>query len=266
MNASVLITYRENGSEDRRANLLATLAWLAQSVEHEVIVVEQDALPRLNGELPHPRCRVAFAYNPGAFNKAWGLNLGARLARSNTLVYCDADMVISGLLDKSVSLCRNGFQLVKPYRRMVDLTREETAQVRAGDFDLQPVRGPKSRPNRESQSETVVLCGGIFVIRADAFRHLGGWDERFLGWGGEDDALSYKVQRARLSTVELDQRPALHLWHPRSVQATSGQPFYSQNRELLARYRRYSDPDLRRLAEVQVQVMGNREKYRPADE
>ncbi len=264
MEATVILTYRENTSPDRRENLFAVLAWLAQTPGYEVIVVEQDALPRLSGNLPHPNCRVVFAYNPGPFNKSWGLNIGARSAENNVLVFSDSDIIAHGMLAKSVALCRNNFQFVKPYRRLYDLTTAETARVRAGQHDYLPERGANNLPNREAIAEVIVLCGGLFLIRRDAFIYLGGWDERFRGWGGEDDALTYKVQRARLSTVELDECPALHLWHPRSVETTSGQPFYRSNCDLLARYRHYTDSELRRLSEVQIQMMGHREKYRPA--
>ncbi len=63
---SYLITYRESGSDERRANLLAVLSWLEQWPEIDIVVVEQDAVPRLDA--PLNRAGVArFAYNPGPF-------------------------------------------------------------------------------------------------------------------------------------------------------------------------------------------------------
>lgn len=264
MDATVILTYRGDATGDRHANLLAVLGWLAKTPDHEVIVVEQDTLPSLGHELPHPRCRTVFAYNPGPFNKAWGFNIGARMAKSGVLVFNDADVIIDGGLGRSIALCRNSYHVVKPYRRLIDLTADETTQVRAGHHDFIPERTSDALPNRAGISEVIVICGGLFLIRKDAFAFLGGWDERFRGWGGEDDALTYRLQRARLSTVELDERPALHLWHPRSPDTTSGQPFYASNCDLLASYRGYSNEVISRLSEIQLQTMGNTEKYRPA--
>jgi len=261
--ATVILTYRDGTTPDRRRNLLATLAWLETTPACDVVVVEQDALPRLTGPLPHPNCRIVFAYNPGPFNKAWGYNIGARGAERSILAFCDADIIVHDVLAASVELCLGGCQVVKPYRRLIDLTPAETDVVRAGRFDFQPQRDPGAAPDREGSAEFVVLCGGLFLIRADAFARIGCWDERFRGWGGEDDAFTYRVQRARLSTLELDERPALHLWHPRPVTGTFGQPHYQDNRALLGRYRGYSEADLERLSEVQRQLMGHREKYRP---
>ncbi len=44
-----------------------------------VVVVEQDAVPRLDAPLECGGGVARFAYNPGPFNKAWGLNLAVAL-------------------------------------------------------------------------------------------------------------------------------------------------------------------------------------------
>jgi hypothetical protein len=257
-----IVTYRGAPGTDRRANLDAVLAWLARDPALETIVVEQDAHPRLAPPLAHPGARVVFAYNAGPFNKAWGLNVGARLAEAGVLVFGDADVIVPGGLGEAAAHCAHHAQLAKPYRRLVDLTPEETARVRAGT-DPAIVRDPAAAPNRDAIGERLVLCGGWFAIRRDAFAALGGFDERFVGWGGEDDAMTIKVERARLATWELDPGAAWHLWHPRGAAATTGHAHYAANLALLEDYRHYDDDALARLAEVQRQTCGRREKYRP---
>lgn len=39
-------------------------------------------------------------------------------------------------------------------------------------------------------------CGGILGLSLAAFRAAGGWPSRFWGWGGEDEAMQTRVQRA----------------------------------------------------------------------
>ncbi len=260
--ATYILTYRENETPQRRANLDAVIAWLGRFPLINVIVVEQDALPTLPRELPHPQCSVAFAYNPGPFNKSWGLNIGARLAQTPLLGFGDGDLIVGDALMQSYQLLEHSVQAVKPYRRLIDLSEEESLPVRAGDFGRVPTRDA-NHSNRDGIGERIVFAGGSFVIRRDAFFSLGGWDERFRGWGGEDDALSYRIERTRLSCTELDIAPALHLWHPRPRAATFEQPHYADNARLVADYPRYADAQLQRLAEVQVQLVGNINKYRP---
>ena len=263
MRATIILTYRDGATDDRRRNLEAVTGWLAQWPDQPLIVVEQDTFPRLTEPLQHPNGRIVFAYNPGPFNKAWGLNVGARRADTSLLIFSDADLVAGDMLPAMIAAAERGFEVVKPYRRLIDLTPEETARVRDGKHAFVPERGTDIKPNREGIAERIVLCGGMFLIRAAAFALIGAWDERFRGWGGEDDAMTLKIQRARLATVELDERPAVHLWHPRPHGSTYDHPHYAENHGLVQRYLRYSDAELSRLGELNRQTMGHREKYRP---
>lgn len=260
---SYLITYRESGSSERRENLFAVLRWLAQWPEIEVVVIEQDSVPRLDRNLPQTRGGVGLAYNPGAFNKAWGLNVAARIARGSLLALADADLIVPRALPEAAGRCSLG-HAVKPYRSIVDLTAEESGRVRAGEWSFAPPRAAGAPPSREGHGEQIVFAGGLFVIHREAYLQLGGFDERFVGWGGEDDAMSVKLRRAGVALSEIGDEPALHLWHPRSRESTLGQPHYAANRALLADYATYSDAEFTRLCEVQRQTMGNRHKYRPA--
>ena len=63
--------------------------------------------------------------------------------------------------------------------------------------------------------------------------------------------------------MQIDEAPALHLWHPRTVENSVQQQHYSSNVALLQAYREASDAELTRMAEVQQQLLGYREKYRP---
>jgi hypothetical protein len=261
--ASYILTWRRGEDTQRHDNLLAVLAWLAHYPQFEPILIEQDDAPHLDGALPHPACTHAFAYNPGPFNKSWGLNVGFRLSRHPWLVFADADIVLGDALPAALDYLARGAQAVKPYRRLLDLDEADSARLRGGDFDWIPDRDSGAPRNREGEGEYIVFAGGVFLITRAAFVRVGGWDERFRGWGGEDDAMSYRLERARVPALELDTRPALHLAHPRPAAATTGQPHYAANRALLEDYRQMEDPQLARFAEVQMQIIGHREKYRP---
>ncbi len=257
-----ILTWRDGEDPSRRTNLHAVLTWLAGHPQFEPILVGQDSVPRLDGGLPHPGCKHVFAYNPGPFNKSWGLNVGFRRSQHAWLAFADADVVLGDALVGALEHLGLGYQALKPYRRLIDLTEAESARVRGGEFDFIPDRSGTA-PNREGVGERIVFAGGMFLITRAAFVRLGGWDERFRGWGGEDDAFSYRLERARLPALELDARPAAHLAHPRSRETTFDQPRYAANCALLESYRRLEDPQLERFSEIQAQIIGNRDKYRP---
>ena len=131
------------------------LSWLGQWPEIEIIVVEQDAVPRLDAPLEYSGGVARFAYNPGPFNKAWGLNVALGFARGPVLAIGDADVLAPHTLAAAVERCRD-IAAVKPYRTIVDLTPEETARVRAGEWDLRrralPTRFPIARAKASTWS------------------------------------------------------------------------------------------------------------------
>ncbi len=265
-----ILTYRaepRGHAINRRLDSLTTvLSWLRRFPELAVILVEQDRTPTLNVAEMSPHLQgvnYQFVYNPGAFNKSWGLNVGARCANTDVIGFGDAD-VICGDMMESVKACLERVVAVNCHRRVIDLSEPQSALVHAGDYDYVPPANEAT--GREKQQEHVVFCGGNFFIRRQAFLELGLWDERFLGWGGEDDAMSFKLQRARVSAMEFDSRPAVHLHHERAAPAVGGalaHADYGNNVRLLQRYRDYTDEEISRLYEMGRQVHGNMNKYRP---
>ena len=202
--ASYIMTWRHGEDNARRDNLFAVLEWLSRYPMFAPIVVEQDSAPCLSGPLPHADVTHVFAFNAGPFNKSWGLNVGFRASSLPWLAFADADVIAGDALPESLGYLAQGYAAVKPYRRLIDLDETESVRVRSGDFDWLPLRDDGFAPNRENIGEHIVFAGGAFLITRAAFAAAGAWDERFLGWGGEDDAMSYKMERLRLPAVELD--------------------------------------------------------------
>lgn len=260
--ASYLITFRDN--DDGRLSLLnAVVAWLAGLPNLEVIIVEQHDSPRIDPRSLPGNSRTRFVYNDGPFNKAWGLNVAAKLATRELIVIGDADMVMSGgALGRALAVCRDHYDAVNPYSNLVDLTESETRSVLEGGLD--PEGGlPGRSGDRRPQGEFVCFCGGICVFRRAVYLGLGGMDERFQGWGGEDDAMSIALARHTSRLAVQTDTMAWHLWHPRPPERYH-HPSYRRNRELAERYRTCSREELVRQYRERRVTMGNPERYRPS--
>jgi GT2 family glycosyltransferase len=65
------------------------------------------------------------------------------------------------------------------------------------------------------------LAGGDFGVWRGDFEAVNGFDERFVGWGQEDDDLGLRLRAAgvRLESA-LDETQSLHVWHPTDPSAT----------------------------------------------
>lgn len=65
------------------------------------------------------------------------------------------------------------------------------------------------------------LAGGDFGVWRDDFERVNGFDERFVGWGQEDDDLGLRLRASgiRLETI-LGHTQSLHVWHPVDSTAT----------------------------------------------
>ena len=256
---SYIITYRSD-DEARRANLEAVLAWLRQFPDVEILIVEQARTPTLTDLILPEHGTYRHVINPGPFNKGWGLNIGFQHSTGRVVAFGDADMLMgAAALRESFELCRTTYEAVKPYDQLIDLTPEETQPILAGH---QPkIARDGQPPNREGQGEYICFCGGLFVMQRAVFERLGGFDEKFVGWGCEDDALTIKVQALSHNTHTLSGHTAYHLWHAQSPQRRAGQPFYARNAARLRQYQKLDPDALRRLCDEQRQSMGNVHKY-----
>ena len=78
--------------------------------------------------------------------------------------------------------------------------------------------------------------GGCVIVHRDAWEQVGGYDERFRGWGGEDRAFAMALETLVHPGFRYP-APIYHLWHPTPVNERFGQPDWKYNQELLERYR-----------------------------
>ena len=261
--ASAILTYRDGAGGARRANLDAVVAWLLEAPGHEVIVVEQDVHPRLEAPMANPAARVVFAFNPGRFNRSWGLNVGARHANGGVLLFGEHDVVVPGGLAAAAGHCAASVDLVKPYRTMVGLTPDETRLVHERGGRALPAVDAGAGRGHDATDGRSWLCDGWFAIRRDAFAAIGTFDERFADSAGSSFAMTAKVELARLATCELDPGPALRLWSPEASGEAGVAAQDASDSALPDDYVRCDVAALAQLAAIQRQLHGRRDKYVP---
>lgn len=76
---------------------------------------------------------------------------------------------------------------------------------------------------------------GAIAVSRWLWDAVGGFDERFIGWGGEDLAF-WSACCAIGRRFERMPGDMFHLWHPRSWEENEGSPTYPPNDVLMRRY------------------------------
>jgi hypothetical protein len=191
---------------DREGNLARVLGWLKSFPDLDVLVVEQDNMSRFR---PPPGVRHVFARSAYPYNRSWGFNIAYKESDSPHIIFGDSDIIMKGSEFLLALESAENLDVLSPYSSVIDLNRDESE---LGLVDLAKI----VRPGRgERDNQKINLCGGVVVFSREAFKRVGGWDEEFVGWGGEDDMMSFKVEVAGLKTASMPYR-CYHLWHHRS--------------------------------------------------
>ena len=226
--ASVLIAI---GGTDRLPQFRTVLASLRGQAcdSQEIIVVEQSHEPELEKTLPSD---VRYIHDPQPvgveFNKSRALNVAARQALGRYLLIHDADYVVPQ--DYVGECCRvlRQVQGIRPSRLNFHLNQESTKQFTSR----------RQLPSRAVCDFIVQNNPTPMAVRAECYGDIGGHDESFIGWGGEDVEF---LSRLRTRTVsEGGWLPVIHLWHPPAPRKASGDRNQQQQDELLG-----TDPAVR---------------------
>jgi len=217
---TVVVDFRAApGHGGRLRNALACLRTLAdQTLDREhyrVVVVEQDSSRRHETAVSGLADSYVHVRHDGPYNRSRAHNAGAARVsgRGRYLAFLDADMLLErGFLDRARrTLIGTGAAAMLPYERVVYLNGPSSERAISqrlgarGSLDLERLHGYHLTPT----------FGGCLFVADELFDRLGGYDERFEGWGEEDNDFFYRVEAAtRVACLPVDLH---HLDHERQT-------------------------------------------------
>lgn len=215
----VIIPFR-HASPQRLRNLAFTIGYYRRHLpDARVILVEENRLTTLpDGVVVDQHLTVPG--DPDLFNKSALMNAAAAESRATYLVFADADCIPEvAVLASLEGICRAvGPSYLVPHDQVHYLTHGATHRfIREGGVNDGDVGGLKTH-------QMAVTVGGVTVCHAASFAAMGGFDQqRFLGWGAEDDDLYNRfyvspnhVWRVESNLVHLDHPDTV--WHSFSAQ------------------------------------------------
>jgi hypothetical protein len=188
-------------------HLLTTIQSFAaqEDAAIECLVVEQAAVPEVSSELPAwvRHIHTPLPYPEMPYSRAWAFNCAARAARGEYLVFHDNDVCVPKYYARElVAVFQRGFEAARLQRFVFYLSAAHTQELFDASGDVCP------RP----PLEIVQNCEGhTLAVRRDTYFAVGGHDEAFLGWGGEDNEMFDRLRTRPLH--ECSYLPFLHLYH-----------------------------------------------------
>lgn len=249
MNSNYLFTYvigyRHN--LERLQNLRRVLDWINGFGGVQVIIVEQDThskISHLNLKAKH-----IFTKSNLPFNKSLSFNVGLKYSLSNVVVFGDSDLIMNPQEFINALNSLSEYEMVNPYNSVIDLNQQESNLPLENLINI-------NRPGRgETDIQKVPLCGGICLFRRDAIYRIGGWNEDFWSWGGEDDFQTIKVKNF-LNWTELKAK-CYHLYHSR---IQPDMKWYQRNLQILQQTSSMSKDQLQKLILTQLPKIGMKNK------
>lgn len=147
------------------------------------------------------------------YNKAAAMNAGVRIARADVLVLLDADMLVPAQL---------AAWLTERFEQHPDLDAMRFARLIFNTDEADARRMVPSGPFVVPQRIQFVMQNTPMplAIRKAAYDQIGGHDESFVGWGGEDVEFLSRLRTLRCS--EGGRVPMVHVWHAFAPQKANG--------------------------------------------
>ena len=174
------------------------------------------------------------------FSRSFTCNYGAKHASGDVLLICDADMGFE------YDRIENGLKIVHtvPWIAPMNQKWDYTWQASNRLLGMAPDVELKSLDLELSRKWGAERCrgGAMLMITKENYFKIGGFDERFNGWGFEDNAFFLLANAMLGEFVETD-NIAYHLWHPSSINQYPR--LTTANRDLYAEYfKHFEEGDL----------------------
>ena len=234
---SIIICFYERLEHLKRC--LDSLSFSSGSFD-EVIITDdgsrEDVVRRLKEMITHYDFSIHHVWQPNrGFRAAAARNTGIRHAKGDYLLFFDSDfLILPGTVDCHVNLARQGRFVAGNCKY---LTEDQTTALFNGRISPEGLESVYSQiPEREMIKDhrrfikrTILFrlhllsyrkqsLGGHLSIHRRDINQVNGYDENFVGWGGEDEDLAMRLVKAGIyGRSAIRSARVLHMLHPKEI-------------------------------------------------
>jgi len=179
----------------------------------ECLVVEQSAHPEVRDALPAWVRYLHQKVSSGTpYSRAAAFNAGVACARGDIVVLHDNDLLMPAAYATEILMhASRGVEAIDLKRFVFYLPAVDSARV---------VAARSVDPARRCDSVLQNAHGGSIAITKAAYDAIGGFDESFVGWGGEDVEFWERVETRK--STRFGYLPLVHLWHQSQPEKMTG--------------------------------------------
>lgn len=184
-------------------------------------------------ELLLPNAELCIGLHSGSpFSKSTAVNRAARMATRDLYLIADADITFDvKQMETAVEMLTDHIWVI-PFRDRKELNEEQTEDLIAKDPCL-----TLSRMDFSNHQGYLNNVGSVNLVPRKYFEQVGGFDERFRGWGGEDEAFQMSMDTLCGPHARPRENSIWHLYHPQSISTTYHAPAYQHNYDVFWRYK-----------------------------
>ncbi|RFU61301.1 galactosyltransferase-related protein [Peribacillus glennii] len=170
--------------------------------------------------------------NSELFNRSQAINNAAKIATRDVFAIIDTDVVYDPqVLINAVQLLDEHAWVI-PYNKILDLSQFSTEALLGTDAQWPLPFNVEFKDRFELKDHKPV--GAFAVLSRANFNLVGGFDERFAGWGREDNAFRDAMNTLCGPYRRINKYDLYHLWHPRTE--AKGNPNFENNHKLYKEY------------------------------
>lgn len=262
--------------KNRQEHAQTCIHFLRQSrnVEYEIILVEQiNALLgglRTGGpyyqDLPVDKYIQIEGPGENHFNQPWMANVGAKIANGERYLFYDIDLVCSETYLQAVRNFRAPYFIA--WSTMLAMDAKASAEV----MQTKKLERKHLEKAERQKSGTLLFAGYSVAANAKFFwDRLGGYNENYLGWGGNDNDIAWRAKHILGKEHKFDHKlyhlwhakgySKFLLWHRRSIwETTRKHPYEVTKRLKQANLGRQKEPTFIPLKDIWVDAKAERMK------
>lgn len=217
-NLSIILPYRSSGDQYREK----IFQWMLR--RYEILFPDSQLIVCDSGDIN--------------FSRSKSRNLGATKAECEYLLIADADtMPFHRFVKDGIDKLNSGSTWFFLYGE----NEYYNADQESSNVILSRSPSEDVHPSEITWEHKITAWAGQILIRTSDFFKVGCYDERFVGWGYEDNAFQVAADCIIGNHERIEDGWTIHIWHPYSHKSTFGQPMIRSNRNLYNQYLQSAD-------------------------